>query len=311
MANLVICEHHNATLDPATARLVAAAAQLDGPVDVLVAGSNCSIVAEQASRLTGVRRILLADDPKCEGMGAEVMAAMLNSVADDYRSFVGAASTTGKNIMPRLAALLGVAQISEVTGIVAGNTFRHPVYAGNAIETVRSVDPKIVLTVRSSAFDPVAETDTSAEIVALDMPEMPRASRIIERSLAASDRPELGGARVVVSGGRGFGSREQFEQLLLPLADKLGAALGASRAAVDAGYAPNDWQVGQTGKIVAPDIYIAIGISGAIQHLAGIKDAKLVVAINRDADAAIFEAADLGLVGDLFEIVPELTAKLN
>ena len=232
MTNLVLCEHNNAALDPATARLASAAARLGGPVDLLVAGSDCRAVANQAVRLDGVRKVLLADDPQCDGMGAEVVAAILGSVAADYNVFLGAASTTGKNIMPRLAALLDVAQISEVTKVVSGDTFEHPIYAGNAIETVRTTDTKSVLTVRASAFEAVGDAETPVDIASLDLPEIPRASHIVQRSLAASDRPELGGARIVVSGGRGFGSKERFEELLLPLADRLGAALGASRAAV-------------------------------------------------------------------------------
>lgn len=311
MASLVLCQHDGATLDPAVARLVRAAVQLGGEVDLLVAGSDGAAAANQAAQLDGVRNVLLANDPRCDHMRAEIMAALLLSVAADYRAFLGAATTTGKNIMPRLAALLDVAQVSEVTRILSGDTFEHPVYAGNAIETVRTTDPKAVLTVRTSAFEPAGASPTSAQIVAIELPEAPCSTTIIGRSQPSSDRPDLGAARVVVSGGRGFGSKEKFEELLLPLADRLGAAIGASRAAVDAGYAPNDWQVGQTGKIVAPDIYIAIGISGAIQHLAGMKDAKAVIAINKDADAAIFEAADFGLVGDLFEIIPQLTAQLE
>jgi electron transfer flavoprotein alpha subunit len=311
MANLILCEHDGVALSPTNARLVGAARQLGGPIDLLVAGTDCAAIADEAARLDGVARILVADDPRLAGQGAEPVAALLAAHAGDYRVLLAAASSAGKNIMPRAAALLGVAQISEVTKVLDETLFEHPIYAGNAIETVRATDARLVLTVRGAAFDPCGTQAAPAAIVAVALPEFGRAAELVARSQPARDRPELGTARIVVSGGRAFGSKASFEELLVPLADRLGAAIGASRAAVDAGYAPNDWQVGQTGKIVAPDIYIAIGISGAIQHLAGMKDAGLVVAINKDADAPIFEMADLGLVGDLFEIVPQLTAALG
>jgi electron transfer flavoprotein alpha subunit len=233
------------------------------------------------------------------------------SLADNYRHFVSATSSFGKNAMPRLAALLDVAQVSDVTRIVSADTFEHPIYAGNAIETVRMLDPKMVLTIRASSFDPAGDGSGKGTVTPLPLIQPERQVEVMQRSAPTSDRPDLIVAPVVVSGGRGLGSKERFNDLLQPLADRLGAALGASRAAVDAGYAPNDWQVGQTGKIVAPEIYIAVGISGAIQHVAGMKDAKVVVAINKDPGAPIFEIADYGLVGDLFEIVPELTARLG
>jgi electron transfer flavoprotein alpha subunit len=267
-------------------------------------------VAAAAARLSGVRRVLLADAPAFEHRLAEPTAALIVALAKDYGAIVAPATSTGKNVLPRVAALLDVMQLSEVTEVVAPDTFKRPIYAGNAIQTVRSRDAVKVVTVRTAAFAPTAAGDGTADVVKIGDAGDPGLSRFVENRFAASDRPDLGAARIVVSGGRALGSAAQFQATILPLADKLGAAVGASRAAVDAGYAPNDWQVGQTGKVVAPELYIACGISGAIQHLAGMKDAKVIVAINKDADAPIFQVADYGLVGDLFDVLPELERQL-
>jgi electron transfer flavoprotein alpha subunit len=290
MTVLLLAEHDNVALSELTARALTAASQMGEAVDILVAGRGVDGVAAAAARLSGVRRVLLADAPAFEHRLAEPTAALIVALAKDYGAIVAPATSTGKNVLPRVAALLDVMQLSEVVEVVAPDTFKRPIYAGNAIQTVRSSDAVNVVTI-GDASDPGL-------------------SRFVENRFAASDRPDLGAARIVVSGGRALGSAAQFQATILPLADKLGAAVGASRAAVDAGYAPNDWQVGQTGKVVAPELYIACGISGAIQHLAGMKDAKVIVAINKDADAPIFQVADYGLVGDLFDVLPELERQL-
>ena len=310
MAVLVIAEHDNKTLKRATLQAVDAAARL-GEVHLLVLGSGVDAVAQAAAKVAGVAQVKVVDDAALAEPLAEVVTAQVVPLAKDYSHVVAAATAHGKDFMPRVAALLDVAQISEVTGIDSADTFRRPIYAGNAIATVQSSDPIKVLTVRGTSFDEAAAEGGSAAIekvaaVAVDGPPAR-----VGREQASSDRPELTAAQVVVAGGRGLGSAEQFQAVLEPLADRLGAALGASRAAVDAGYAPNDWQVGQTGKIVAPQLYIAAGISGAIQHLAGMKDSRIIVAINKDEEAPIFSVADYGLVADLFEAVPALTAKLG
>ncbi|CAM5779041.1 FAD-binding protein [Castellaniella caeni] len=309
MSVLVIAEHDNAQLGAATRNVVAAAAKLGADVHVLVAGAGAQAVAQQAAQTAGVAKVLLADGSALANGLAENLAAQVLAVAGDYSHILFAATASGKNVAPRVAAKLDVAQISDIVAVESADTFVRPIYAGNALATVQSTDAKRVVTVRTTAFDPVAETGGSAEVAAIDAVADSGKSVFVGRELAKSDRPELTAASVVVSGGRGLGSAENFK-LLDPLADKLGAALGASRAAVDAGYAPNDWQVGQTGKIVAPQLYIAIGISGAIQHLAGMKDSKVIVAINKDAEAPIFGVADYGLVADLFEAVPELVKAL-
>lgn len=309
MGILVIAEHNNAQLSPATRCAVAAAAAIGGDVDVLVAGSGAQAVATEAAQLSGVAKVRHADGaPLADGL-AENLAAQVLAVADGYSHILFAATASGKNVAPRVAAKLDVAQISDIVAVQSPDTFVRPIYAGNALATVQSADAVKVITVRTTAFEPVAATGGSAAVEPVDAVADSGKSAFVGRALDKSDRPELTAATVVVSGGRGLGSAENFK-LLEPLADKLGAALGASRAAVDAGYAPNDWQVGQTGKIVAPQLYIAVGISGAIQHLAGMKDSKVIVAINKDAEAPIFGVADYGLVADLFEVLPELTKAL-
>jgi electron transfer flavoprotein alpha subunit len=309
MTILVIAEHDNAQLKGATLNTVAAAAKLGGDVHVLVAGGGAQAVAQEAAGIAGVSKVLLADAPHLADGLAENVAAQVLAVAQEYSHILFPATASGKNVAPRVAAKLDVAQISDISAIDAPDTFERPIYAGNAIATVQSSDPIKVITVRTTAFDAAAAQGGSAQVETMSPAADAGISSFIGRELAKSDRPELAGARVVVSGGRGLGSAENFK-VLDPLADKLGAALGASRAAVDAGYAPNDWQVGQTGKIVAPQLYVAVGISGAIQHLAGMKDSKVIVAINKDAEAPIFGVADYGLVGDLFQVVPELTNAL-
>ena len=309
MTTLVIAEHDNAELKGATLNAVAAAAALGNDIHVLVAGNGTQAVADAAAKIAGVTKVLHAEaahlaDGLAENLGAQVLA-----VASNYTHIVFPATASGKNVAPRVAAKLDVAQISDVIAIESADTFQRPIYAGNAIATVQASDAVKVLTVRTTAFDPAAAEGGSAAVESLEAVADSGLSTFVGREMAKSDRPELAGARVVVSGGRGMGSAENFK-LLDPLADKLGAALGASRAAVDAGYAPNDWQVGQTGKIVAPQLYVAIGISGAIQHLAGMKDSKVIVAINKDDEAPIFGVADYGLVGDLFQVLPELEAAL-
>lgn len=310
MAVLVIAEHDNKTLKRATLQAVDAAARL-GEVHLLVMGSGVDAVAQAAAKVAGVVQVKVVDDPALAEPLAEVVTAQVVPLAKDYSHVVAAATAHGKDFMPRVAALLDVAQISEVTGIDSADTFRRPIYAGNAIATVQSSDPIKVLTVRGTSFDEAAAEGGSAVIEKVAAVAVDGQPALVGREQASSDRPELTAAQVVVAGGRGLGSAEQFQAVLEPLADRLGAALGASRAAVDAGYAPNDWQVGQTGKIVAPQLYIAAGISGAIQHLAGMKDSRIIVAINKDEEAPIFSVADYGLVADLFEAVPALTAKLG
>ncbi|AOB32049.1 electron transfer flavoprotein subunit beta [Bordetella sp. H567] len=309
MTSLVIAEHDNAQLKGATLNTVAAAAKLGGDVHVLVAGGGAQAVAEQAARIAGVSKVLLADAPHLANGLAENLAAQVLAVAQAYSHILFPATASGKNVAPRVAAKLDVAQISDISAVDSADTFERPIYAGNAIATVQSSDAVKVITVRTTAFDAAAAQGGSAQVDTVAPVADSGLSSFVGREVAKSDRPELAGARAVVSGGRGLGSAENFK-ILDPLADKLGAALGASRAAVDAGYAPNDWQVGQTGKIVAPQLYVAVGISGAIQHLAGMKDSKVIVAINKDAEAPIFGVADYGLVGDLFTLVPELVSAL-
>ena len=308
MSILVLAEHHDGQLAGATAHVVAAAKAIGGDIDVLVAGENVGAVAEAAAKLDGVSKVRVADNAVYAHQLAEPMGALLAELADGYSHVLAAATTTGKNVLPRVAALKDVSQLSEIVEVVDADTFKRPIYAGNAIATVQSADSLKVITVRSTGFDAVGEGN-SAAIESVDTEVDNSQSRFIKQELAQSDRPELAAAKVVISGGRGMGSGENFK-LLDGIADKLGAAIGASRAAVDAGFVPNDMQVGQTGKIVAPELYIAVGISGAIQHLAGMKDSKVIVAINKDEEAPIFQVADYGLVGDLFEILPELESKL-
>jgi electron transfer flavoprotein alpha subunit len=309
MKCLVVVEHEGGQLKDATLSAVTAASKL-GEVHLLVAGRGVGGVAEQAAKIAGVGKVHVADDEAYAQQLAENVAPLAAKLMDGHDAFVAASTTTGKNVAPRVAALLDVMQISDVIGIEGEDTFVRPIYAGNAIATVRSSDSKKVLTVRGTAFDKAAREGGSGTVEAVSGGGDAGLSSFVGSEIAASERPELTSAKIIVSGGRALGSSEQFHQYIDPLADKLGAAVGASRAAVDAGYAPNDYQVGQTGKIVAPEVYIAVGISGAIQHLAGMKDSKLIVAINKDEDAPIFQVADLGLVGDLFKLVPELTGKL-
>ena len=310
MTVLVIAEHNNQTLNPATLHAVSAAAQL-GDVHILVAGEHAEAVAQQAQQVADVSKVLLAEAAHYAAGLAEEVAPLVVSLAADYAYIVAAANATGKNLLPRVAALLDCPQLSDVIEIVDAHTFVRPIYAGNALTTVRCDAAQTILTVRTTAFDAVAAQGGNAEWVSIAATPAQNLSRFISRELTQSDRPELTQARVVVSGGKALGSAEQFQALLTPLADALGAAIGASRAAVDADYAPNDYQVGQTGKVVAPELYFAIGISGAIQHVAGMQDSKTIVAINKDPDAAIFNVADYGIVGDLFDIVPELTEALK
>ncbi|MBN9035092.1 MAG: electron transfer flavoprotein subunit alpha/FixB family protein, partial [Rhizobiales bacterium] len=299
MAILLIAEHDNAQLSDQTAKALAAAAKMGGEVDVLVAGKGARAAADAAAKLKGVRKVLLAESDALAERLAEPLAATIVALAGSYDGIVAAATTMGKNVMPRVAALLDVMQVSEVIEVVSADTFKRPIYAGNAIQTVQSTDPKKVVTVRTASFK-AAEAGGSAPVEAVDAAADPALSSFVENRIAANDRPELTSAKIIISGGRALGSAEKFREVILPVADKLGAAVGASRAAVDAGYAPNDWQVGQTGKVVAPELYIAVGISGAIQHLAGMKDSKVIVAINKDEEAPIFQVADYGLVADLF-----------
>jgi electron transfer flavoprotein alpha subunit len=309
MPILLVAEHDNAVLASATFNTLSAAQQMGGDIHVLVAGSGAGAVATAASALPGVTKVLHADAPQFAQPTAESLAAMVLSIAEPYSHIVAPATGFGKNMLPRVAALLDVAQVSEIIAVEAPDTFVRPIYAGNAFATVKSSDPKIVITVRTTGFDPAPATGGSAPVETIAAPADGARVTVDGQELTKSSRPELGNARVVISGGRGMQNGENFK-LLEALADKLNAAIGASRAAVDAGYVPNDYQVGQTGKIVAPDLYIAIGISGAIQHLAGMKDSKVIVAINKDPEAPIFQIADYGLVGDLFEILPQLTAEL-
>ena len=308
MSILVFAEHDNSTLKADTLKTVAAAQAIGGDIHLLVAGSNCQVVAQEAAKTNGVSKVLVADNAAYEYQLAENISLLVTELAGDYEHILATALTTGKNFMPRVAALLDVAQISDIIAVESADTFVRPIYAGTAIATVQSVDSKKVITVRPTGFDAVA-ADGSAEIVSLDTVTDAGISAHVSDQLSESERPELGAAEVVISGGRGMQNGDNFK-LLEGIADKLGAAIGASRAAVDAGFVPNDMQVGQTGKIVAPDLYIAVGISGAIQHLAGMKDSKIIVAINKDAEAPIFQVADYGIVGDLFDVLPELEAKL-
>jgi len=308
MSILVFAEHDNSTLKADTLKTVAAAQAIGGDIHVLVAGSDCQSVAQEAAKINGVTKVIVADNAAYEHQLAENISLLVTELASDYEHILATALTTGKNFMPRVAALLDVAQISDIIAVESADTFVRPIYAGNAIATVQSLDSKKVITVRSTGFDAVA-TDGSAEVVALDSVTDAGISTHVKDELSVSERPDLGAASVVISGGRGMQNGDNFK-LLEGIADKLGAAVGASRAAVDAGFVPNDMQVGQTGKIVAPDLYIAVGISGAIQHLAGMKDSKIIVAINKDAEAPIFQVADYGIVGDLFDVLPELEGKL-
>jgi electron transfer flavoprotein alpha subunit len=310
MTTLLFAEHDNTTLKDATHKALTAALALGGEVHVLVAGQGCRGVAEAAAKLAGVTKVLLADGAGYDHMLAEPVAALVVSLAPSYDAVVAAATTSGKNIMPRVAALLDVMQVSEIIKVITPDTFERLIYAGNAVQTVRSKDKIKVITVRTSTFQATLEGG-SAPIEAAAAAADPGISAFVGEELSKSERPELTSAKIIISGGRAMQSRENFTKYIEPVADKLGAAVGASRAAVDAGYAPNDWQVGQTGKVVAPELYIAVGISGAIQHLAGMKDSKVIVAINKDEEAPIFQVADYGLVADLYQALPELAAELG
>lgn len=309
MTCLVVAEHDNAELKPATLSTVQAATEIGGDIHILVAGSGCAAVAAQAAKVAGVTSVKIADDAQYEHQLAEPVAALVISLSGDYTHILASATTFGKNFMPRVSALLDMAQISDISAVVSADTFVRPIYAGNALATVQSNDAIKLITVRGSTFDKAAADGGSASVDSVSASEDPGVSTFISQELSKSERPELTSAGIVISGGRGVGSSENFA-IIEALADKLGAAVGASRAAVDAGYVPNDYQVGQTGKIVAPDLYVAIGISGAIQHLAGMKDSKVIVAINKDEEAPIFQIADYGLVGDLFDVVPQLSDAL-
>src|SRR6187551_3353993 len=310
MTTLLLAEHDNKTLRDTTAKALTAAKQLGGDVHVLVAGKGCKAVADSAAKLDGVKKVLLADGDTYEHQLAEPLAALVTLLAKDYDAIVSPATTTGKNFMPRVAALLDVMQISDITKVAAPDTFERLIYAGNAVQTVRSKDKIKVITVRTSTFQATGEGGSAPIEDAAAAPD-PAISSFAGEELSKSDRPELTSAKIIISGGRAMQSRENFTKYIEPVADQLGAAMGASRAAVDAGYAPNDWQVGQTGKVVAPELYIAVGISGAIQHLAGMKDSKVIVAINKDEEAPIFQVADYGLVADLYQALPELLAELG
>ena len=309
MTVLLVAEHNNASLKDATAKALSAATKIGGGVHLLIAGHNCAAAAEAASQLDGVDKVLMADDAAYANQLAEPMAALIAPLMDGYDALLAAATTTGKNFMPRVAALLDVMQISEIISVESADTFTRPIYAGNAIESVQSSDAKIVITVRTAAFQ-AAESGGSAPVETISGVADPGLSSFSGEELSKSDRPELTSAKIIISGGRGVASGENFNKYIEPVADRLGAAIGASRAAVDAGYMPNDYQVGQTGKVVAPELYIAVGISGAIQHLAGMKDSKVIVAINKDEEAPIFQIADYGLVADLFKALPELDQEL-
>ncbi len=309
MAILLLADHDNASLSDQTAKTLTAAAKIGGDVHVLVAGKGAKAAADAAAKLSGVSKVLLAESDELANNLAEPLADLIVSLAASHDTIIAAATSTGKNVLPRVAALLDVAQISEIIEVVSADTFKRPIYAGNAIQTVQSTDAKKVITVRTASFAAAAEGG-SASVEAIPAASDPGLSTFVKDALSASDRPELTSAKIIISGGRALGSAEKFQEVILPVADKLGAAVGASRAAVDAGYAPNDWQVGQTGKVVAPDLYIACGISGAIQHLAGMKDSKVIVAINKDEEAPIFQVADYGLVADLFDVLPELQKAL-
>ena len=310
MATLLFIEHDNGAVRDASQKALTAATQLGGPVHALVLGSGSRPAAEAAAKLEGIEKVLIGEDAAYDHALAEPTAALIAAIAAPYDVVIAAASTTGKNVLPRVAALLDVAQISDIITVVSPDTFERPIYAGNAIQTVQATEAKKVITVRTAAFKPAAEGSAAAPIEPVAAAAQAGRSSFKGEEIAKSDRPELAAARIIVSGGRSLGSADKFKELIEPLADTLGAAVGASRAAVDAGYAPNDWQVGQTGKVVAPDLYVAVGISGAIQHLAGMKDSKVIVAINKDEDAPIFQVADYGLVGDLFQVVPDLQAEI-
>jgi len=310
MTILVIAEHDNASLKAATLNTVAAAQKIGGDIHLLVAGANCAAAGQQAASLQGISQVKVADAAHYDAQTAENLTALVVANAAGYSHILAPATTFGKNVAPRVAALLDVAQISEITAVESADTFVRPIYAGNALATVKSSDAVKVITVRTTAFDAVG-TGNAAAIENIAVAADTAQSQLQNRELTKSERPELGAAKIIVSGGRGLGNGENYHKLLEPLADKLGAALGASRAAVDAGFVPNDYQVGQTGKIVAPQLYIAVGISGAIQHLAGMKESKVIVAINKDPDAPIFQIADYGLVADLFEAIPQLVAECN
>ena len=309
MTTLLLAEHDNATLSDQTHKALTAASAIGADVHVLVAGSGCKAAADEAAKLAGVAKVLVADAPHLENLVAESTADLIVSLAGDYDTFIAPATTNGKNIMPRVAALLDVMQLSDITEVHSADTFERPIYAGNALQIVQATDAKKVITVRTAGFA-AAGDGGSATVETVDAPADSGLSNFKSAALSDSDRPELTSAKIIISGGRALGSSEKFEEVILPVADKLGAAVGASRAAVDAGYAPNDWQVGQTGKVVAPDLYIAAGISGAIQHLAGMKDSKVIVAINKDDEAPIFQVADYGLVADLFDVLPEFEKAL-
>jgi electron transfer flavoprotein alpha subunit len=310
MTTLLLAEHDNATLKDATNKALTAAKALGGDVHVLVVGSGCKAVADAAARLDGVSKVLLVDAPIYSHDVAEPVAALIVSLAGNYDAFVAPATSRAKNVMPRVAALLDVMQVSEIIKVVSPDTFERPIYAGNAIQTVKSKDAKKVITVRTSTFQATGEGG-SAPIETVAAAADPGVSSFVGEAVSKSERPELTSAKIIISGGRAMQNAENFGKYIEPVADRLGAAMGASRAAVDAGYAPNDWQVGQTGKVVAPDLYIAVGISGAIQHLAGMKDSKVIVAINKDEEAPIFQVADYGLVADLFQALPELATELD
>ena len=309
MTILLLAENDASGLSEQTAKTLTAASQIGGDVHVLVAGAGAKAAADAAAKLAGVSKVLVADDASLANSLAEPLGALIVSLAPAYDVIIAPATTSAKNVLPRVAALLDVMQISEITEVVSADTFKRPIYAGNAIQTVQSSDAKKVITVRTASFAAAGEGG-SASVEAVSAAGNPGISSFVSDALASSERPELTSAKIIISGGRALGSSEKFEEVILPVADKLGAAVGASRAAVDAGYAPNDWQVGQTGKVVAPDLYIAVGISGAIQHLAGMKDSKVIVAINKDEEAPIFQVADYGLVGDLFDILPKLEKAL-
>jgi electron transfer flavoprotein alpha subunit len=309
MAILLLADHDNASLSDQTAKALTAASQIGGDVHILVAGKGAKAAADAAAKLSGVSKVLLAESDELANNLAEPLADLIISLAGSYDTIVAAATSTGKNVMPRVAALLDAAQVSEIIEVVSPDTFKRPIYAGNAIQTVQATDAKKVITVRTASFASASEGG-SAAVDVIPAVSGPGLSNFVSDALSASERPELTSAKIIISGGRALGSAEKFKEVILPVADKLGAAVGASRAAVDAGYAPNDWQVGQTGKVVAPQLYIACGISGAIQHLAGMKDSKVIVAINKDEEAPIFQIADYGLVADLFDVLPELEKAL-
>ena len=310
MTILLVAEHDNKTLSDQTHKAMSAAVEIGGDVVVLVAGQGCAAIADSAAKIDGAAKVLLCESDELEHQLAEPMAALIVSIAADYDTLIAPATSNGKNIMPRVAALLDVMQISDIVVVKAADTFERPIYAGNALQTVKSSEATKVITVRTAGFA-AAGDGGSASVESISAAGDPGLSKFVSAALSSSDRPELTSARIIISGGRALGSAEKFKEVILPVADKLGAAVGASRAAVDAGYAPNDWQVGQTGKVVAPDLYIACGISGAIQHLAGMKDSKVIVAINKDEEAPIFQVADYGLVADLFVALPEFEKELG